>query len=135
MTEAEWLECPGPYLMLEFLRGRISDRKLRLFGCACCRRIWHLLSDQRSRDAVMVAELYADGRASREEREEAYPPAWIAVENTSAITDPTQPWNSRNVAAYHAACAAAWLLSENVASWEASTEATKAVRGATATQP
>lgn len=32
MTEAEWLECPGPYSMLEFLQGRISDRKLRLFG-------------------------------------------------------------------------------------------------------
>lgn len=45
LTESEWLECPGPYLMLEFLQRRISDRKLRLFGCACCRRIWNLISE------------------------------------------------------------------------------------------
>ena len=43
MTEAEWRTCTEPQVMLEFLRDRAGDRKLRLFLCACCRRLWPLL--------------------------------------------------------------------------------------------
>ncbi|QJW97303.1 hypothetical protein [Frigoriglobus tundricola] len=71
MTETEWLACADPTLMLEFLKGRASDRKLRLFICACCRRIWPLLTDQRSRHAVDVGENFADGLATDEERSDA----------------------------------------------------------------
>jgi hypothetical protein len=67
MTEAEWLECTEPEKMLAHLRARASGRKLRLFGCACCRRIWHWLWDERSRQAVEVSERYADGRATKKE--------------------------------------------------------------------
>src|SRR5262245_14575590 len=67
MTEAEWEKGAEPTAILEFLFGRVSNRKLRLFGVACCRRIWHLFSDGRSREAVEVAERLADGVASQEE--------------------------------------------------------------------
>jgi hypothetical protein len=44
----------------------VSDRKLRLFGCACCRTAG-LLKDPRSRRVVETAERYADGLASGRE--------------------------------------------------------------------
>jgi hypothetical protein len=73
MTEAEWLGCDDPEKMLGFLEtsGKLSWRRGRLFGVAVCRRIWPLLADQRCKKVVEVAELFADGRASEEERAEA----------------------------------------------------------------
>src|SRR5262249_28894171 len=70
MTETEWASSTEPQLMLDFLRasGRATDRKLRLFACACCRRVWPLLSEERGREAVRVAEQFADGLATERER-------------------------------------------------------------------
>jgi hypothetical protein len=61
MTEAEWLACTDPQPMLEFLRGKASDRKLTLFTVACCRRIGHLISAVATREQVDRAERQADG--------------------------------------------------------------------------
>jgi hypothetical protein len=55
--------------MLEFLAGGTSDRKLRLFGCACCRSIWDLLVDDRSRNAITSAEALADQLISSTQHE------------------------------------------------------------------
>jgi hypothetical protein len=53
--------------MLEFVRGKASERKLQLLVVACCRRIWNLLADERSRRGVLASERYADGTATRAE--------------------------------------------------------------------
>ena len=72
MTEADWLTCTDPRQMLEFLRGKASQRKLRLFACACCRLVWHLLLDERSRAAVEAAERFADGRLTESDRQAVF---------------------------------------------------------------
>ena len=71
MDEARWLRCTDPGPMLELVRGKVSERKLRLFGCACCRRLFPLFTDPRGPAAVEVVEHYADGLASRTEMAQA----------------------------------------------------------------
>ncbi|HYT88701.1 MAG TPA: hypothetical protein VEL76_08335 [Gemmataceae bacterium] len=65
---------------------RPSPRKGQLFVCACAREIWYLLTDERSRQGVEVAERYLEGLASRSEVEavaEAAFEASRAAENYS----------------------------------------------------
>ena len=66
MNEAKWLSCSELWTLLDFMKRKAGHRKLRLFACACCRRIWRLLPEHCQR-AVEVTERFADGLASREE--------------------------------------------------------------------
>jgi hypothetical protein len=66
MTEQEWLACENPLPMLEFLRGKAGDRKLRLFAVACCRRIWALI-EPNARLVVEAAEEATDKSAGEKE--------------------------------------------------------------------
>jgi hypothetical protein len=65
MTQQEWLVCTEPTPLLEFLQGKASDRKLRLFCVASCRLIWHLMSEANWRQGVEMAEQYADKVGSK----------------------------------------------------------------------
>jgi hypothetical protein len=81
MTEQEWLECESAQEMLRHLYGWTRyERKLNLFAGACCRHVWHLLTDPRSREAVEVAEQHADGLATNDELEWAGHDALLAKE-------------------------------------------------------
>lgn len=64
VTDGEWLECTDPQAMLGFLGRNRSERKLRLFAVACC-RCFHSSNDERFRQAVQVAEQYADGQTTK----------------------------------------------------------------------
>ena len=71
MTESEWQECQDTEKLLEYLSDRTSERKYRLFACACCRSIWNLLRDERGKSTLTVAERYADDWATADEVESA----------------------------------------------------------------
>jgi hypothetical protein len=77
VTEAEWLAAIEPRLMSEHVIGRASGRKLRLFACACCRRIWPLLASEQSRAVVEASEQAADGLLSTAGLRERYSAASI----------------------------------------------------------
>ncbi len=93
MTEAEWLVCTDPLAMLRFLHGRASERKLRLWMCACARRLWSQLADESDRRAVEVAERYADGATNRSELEQARR-VIVNVRNLGARANELLDWRS-----------------------------------------
>jgi hypothetical protein len=79
MTEADWLACADPNLMLSTLLRvwrRPSSRKLRLFTCACCRHVPALIDAEYSLLVVETVERYADGLATREELSPVLTRAW-----------------------------------------------------------
>jgi len=70
MTEQEWLACGDPTPMQEYLWEKFTDRKVRLFRCACCRRFEVELSvDSVLRSAVELGESYADGSITSQQFE------------------------------------------------------------------
>src|SRR5579859_4335 len=79
MTEVEWLGCDAPTKLLSFVAGTVSERKLRLFACACCRCVWSLLEYTRCRPAVEDAERYADRPCETQSLEAALRQAQLEV--------------------------------------------------------
>jgi hypothetical protein len=101
MTEAEWLAGTDPTPMLVALRSKASDRNLRLFAVASCRRVQNLFANDCDRETVGLVERFADGLASREELE-----AVPALTNNNAVQQAAAPLArgaARNAAA---ACSA-----------------------------
>jgi hypothetical protein len=115
VTEAEWLACTDPDPMLEYLRGRASQRKLRLFAVACCRRVERLFGDKRTRRAVEIAERYADGVATTKEVADARRTAREFSYDYAHYTNPA--WYPSS-AAVHACELRAWSAASTT-SWYA----------------
>ena len=117
MTEQEWLAGTDPEPMLGFLRGRVTDRKLRLFGWACLRCLWPLLDAECARmvnnswwrrmrfsetelgwarahaalvrNGVELAEKVADGLADRAELEAVVTSPEARVWDVHAANEPS----------------------------------------------
>jgi hypothetical protein len=107
MTKAEWLAGTDPTPMVEFLRGKASGRKLRLFAVGGAFRFRDVIDqDDRFPDlldhAIGVARWFADGLTDRGELDAArrtvlpvpdLPPGyadddWWIVYAAAAVTDP-----------------------------------------------
>jgi hypothetical protein len=70
-TEEEWLRRDHPVSVVETMPRVPDERRLRLFACACSRRIWSLLVNEELRRVVEFAEALADGRLSPPDHEAA----------------------------------------------------------------
>src|SRR5205823_1041234 len=87
MTESDWLAEGDPGVLLGWARGRASERKLRLFACACCRALGEHLTGEAGRRAVEVAEAFADGKVAAWELERARRRSTSPVSAAAALPD------------------------------------------------
>ncbi|MCO1461185.1 hypothetical protein L0Y93_06055 [Burkholderia multivorans] len=95
-----------------------ADRDIRLFAVWCARQVEHLMRDQRSKDALDVAERFANGEATEEERAAA----WAAARAAAWAAT----WDAAG-AAWAAAWAATWDAAG--AAWAAARAAARAAAG------
>jgi hypothetical protein len=114
----EWLRSDDSEVMRQDFRMEATERKVRLFAVACCQRVWHLLEDERSRRAVMIAEQFADGLASESERAEAHSAAGEAQQNAEAVLGENRDdFHSAASVIYHAARAARLTSEKDCRLW------------------
>ncbi|MFO0930092.1 MAG: hypothetical protein U0736_24220 [Gemmataceae bacterium] len=124
MTDAQWQASTSPEEMLHFLTSTASGRKLRLYAIGCCRRIWHLLTDDRCRYAVEVAQRVVDGRDGPAE----LAAAGLTVASVARLTQ--HPYTGLTYPRYSIG-GAAWAVTRPSpwdAAWDAALEARVAAR-------
>jgi len=106
------------------------DKLTRLFACWCVRQVWHLLTDERSRHAVEVAERYVAGNATDVEMAAARAAARAAADAAARDAAMAAAWAAADAAA-RAANAAAWAAARDAA-WDAAAAAAAADANAAA---
>jgi len=97
MEEALWACCTVPE----------HDREWRLFAVWCARQMQHLMTDQRSHDAINVAERFALGAATKNELAAARDAALAAERDAASDAALVAACNAACDAASDAACNAA----------------------------
>ena len=104
-VERKWHNCSlaEMFRMLTYkrVRTKVTDRKFRLFASACCRCCWDLLTDERSRTAIEVAEKYADGQVLAADLLKAHLGAHTAVWGTRDGTRNTMQQRRAAIAVSH----------------------------------
>ena len=131
MTEEGWLQCVEPTLiMAESLPTPLyqrSHRKVRLFLAACCRRLWPLLADERSKEAIATVERFADGLADKKDLERARHAAHAAARTIAGM-----PFSSEQAALRLAADTVAHLTRKSMSMGDTARAAVDAVAEAAA---
>ena len=124
-TSALWRreDMPHEYRIWVATReGVMSDKDLRLFACWCVRQVWHLLEDDRSKNAVEVAERFANGEATEEELDAARDAARGAARGAAWGAAMDAAMDAARDAARGAARGAAWGAAMDAArgaAWDA----------------
>lgn len=98
--------------------GVMDDETLRLFAVRCARQVQHLMKDERSLNALDVAERYANGLATAEELAAARAAALAAELAAELAAARAAAWAAALAAAWAAAWAAA-RAAARAAAWEA----------------
>jgi len=119
-----WLKArPDWVVWVATRQGVLPERDLRLFACWCARQVWHLLTDERSKNAVIVAEKYAVGEATTDELKAACAETWAAeaaAAEAALTAEACAEWSSAAAAAAEAAEACVeWSAAAAAAEWAA----------------
>ncbi len=131
MNADDWDSCTDPDAMLMYLgdSGRVFSRKLRLFAVACCRRIWQLMTDPRSRALVEVVERHLDGGATEDEWEAASAAAYEAWYESAVLSTPELYGQPRRPMTAEEVTAVRVLMSTTHAAWAIGYESIQAIPG------
>jgi hypothetical protein len=104
MNEEEWLSCDSIEELLNLVEAedivKVTARKHRLFYVACCRSVFALMPDHRSRKAVEIVEEVADDLTSENN-------AWTSGEAAHSVVVDMEQTGKSKTAEYSAAHAAA----------------------------
>ena len=89
-----WRRCPNVEWLLWTLEKlhQNSLEELRLLACWCARNVWSAMSDDRSRQAVILAEQYARGQCTRPELNAGQYAAVKAAQHLTASGSPLLAW-------------------------------------------
>ena len=113
------------------------DRDARLFAVWCARQVQHLMPDQRSINALDVAERYATGEATDDELFAAWSAArdaaWDAANAAARAAESAVAWDAAHAAANAAVNPAVWYAVSDAArdaaldaAWDAANAAARA---------
>ena len=90
------------------------DRDLRMYAVWCARQVEHLITDQRGKDALDVAERHANGYATDEELAASWSAARAAAWAAARAAAWAAAWAAARDAAFDAASAAAWAAQKEM---------------------
>jgi len=104
-----------PVTVIDAACATLCDSLVRRFSCACCRRVWHLIDDERVWRAIEVAERHAVADGDLEELDNARSQVSAAIKERAR-----EEWEAEAEAHFHftpSYCEIAARLYATMAAW------------------